>query len=110
MSRYLGSRLRLIRKLGNLPYLTMKKSNRFSSFDKQNSGGFKKTSEFGIRLKEKQRIKFSYGITDRQLFNYLVKAKKKVGSTGLNFLNFLEMRLDTILFFGLIRSIYYFIF
>lgn len=97
MSRYLGSRLRLIRKLGNLPNLTFKKSRRFSLPNVQSSLELKKISEFGIRLKEKQKIKFSYGITDRQILNYLIKAKKKKSSTGIEFLNFLEMRLDTIL-------------
>lgn len=97
MSRYLGSRLRLIRKLGVLPNLTLKKSKRFSSFAKYNLSEIKKVSEFGVRLKEKQKIKFSYGITDRQILNYLLKAKKKKSSTGIEFLKLLEMRLDSIL-------------
>ena len=51
-----------------------------------------------MRLEEKQKLKFNYGITENQLFNYVKEARRRKGITGLILLQLLEMRLDTICF------------
>lgn len=49
-------------------------------------------------MKEKQKLRFNYGITERQLLNYVKRARKKKGSSGRVLLTLLEMRLDNIVF------------
>nr|YP_009540894.1 ribosomal protein S4 [Phacus inflexus]AYQ93307.1 ribosomal protein S4 [Phacus inflexus] len=98
MSRYRGPRLRIVRRLGKLPGLTLKSSNKLNPPGQHGSITGKKYSQFNIRLKEKQKLRFHYGITERQLLNYLKKARKKKGSSGIELLNILEMRLDNLVY------------
>lgn len=98
MSRYRGPRLRIIRRFGNLPGLTKKISKKTSAPGQHGSSYGRKLSEFGIRLKEKQKLRFHYGITERQLLNYIKKARKKKGSAGKMLLTLLEMRIDNIIY------------
>jgi len=58
----------------------------------------KKTTEYGLRLEEKQKLKFNYGLTESQLYHYIKEARRRKGITGLILLQLLEMRLDTICF------------
>jgi len=58
----------------------------------------KKTTEYGVRLEEKQKLKFNYGLTESQLYRYVKEARRRQGVTGLILLQLLEMRLDTICF------------
>ena len=58
----------------------------------------KKKSQYRIRLEEKQKLRFHYGLTERQLLKYVRIAGKAKGSTGQVLLQLLEMRLDNILF------------
>ena len=97
MSRYRGPRLKIIRKLGDLPGLTRKKSKKINSPGEQGQKN-KKSSEYALRLEEKQKLRFNYGICEKQLINYIKKAKKAQGPTGLVLLQMLEMRLDNIIF------------
>nr|YP_010700316.1 ribosomal protein S4 [Euglena undulata]WCH63460.1 ribosomal protein S4 [Euglena undulata] len=98
MSRYRGPRLRIVRRIGKLPGLTNKVSKKTNS-PGQHGGSFnKKLSQFSIRLREKQKLRFHYGVTERQLLNYIKKARKKKGSSGRMLLTLLEMRLDNIVF------------
>lgn len=60
--------------------------------------GFKKMSQYGIQLREKQRAKFIYGIQEKQFRNTYDKAAKKKGMTGENLLIMLEKRLDNVVF------------
>nr|AIR75621.1 ribosomal protein S4 [Cyclotella sp. WC03_2] len=101
MSRYRGPKLRITRRLGNLPGLTQKKSkklNKPGQHGKILGEGKKKTTEYGIRLEEKQKLKFNYGLTESQLYHYIKEARRRKGVTGLILLQLLEMRLDTICF------------
>nr|YP_010594906.1 ribosomal protein S4 [Stephanopyxis turris]WAJ57641.1 ribosomal protein S4 [Stephanopyxis turris] len=104
MSRYRGPKLRITRRLGNLPGLTQKQSKKTNrpgrpgQRDKNNDDGNKKTTEYGLRLEEKQKLKFNYGITESQLYRYIKEARRRKGVTGLILLQLLEMRLDTICF------------
>jgi ribosomal protein S4, bacterial/organelle type len=70
-----------------------KKSNR-------NPGGNrrKKTSEYGAQLKEKQKVRFIYGVLEKQFRHYFVKASNMKGVTGENMLSLLELRLDNVVY------------
>lgn len=64
-----------------------------------------KLSNYGIQLREKQRIRYMYGMTERQFFNTYKKAVKLPGVTGHNFLFMLESRLDNLVYrMGLART------
>nr|YP_009670890.1 ribosomal protein S4 [Passiflora contracta]QCX30191.1 ribosomal protein S4 [Passiflora contracta]QNM40114.1 ribosomal protein S4 [Passiflora contracta] len=93
MSRYRGPRFKKIRRLGALPGLTSKSPIVESAFSR--SG---KKSQYCIRLEEKQKLRFHYGLTERQLLKYVRIAAKAKGPTGPVLLQLLEMRLDNILF------------
>jgi small subunit ribosomal protein S4 len=101
MSRYRGPKLKISRRLGILPGLTTKKSNKINRPGKDgnaNGDTNKKLTEYGIRLEEKQKLKFNYGLTEGQLYRYVKEARRRKGVTGLILLQLLEMRLDTICF------------
>jgi small subunit ribosomal protein S4 len=104
MARYRGPKLRIIRRLGELPGLTQKKCTRDfppgQHGPKKRSGGNQKSkeSQYAVRLKEKQKLRFNYGISERQLISYVREARKRKGSTGEILLQLLEMRLDNIIF------------
>nr|YP_010736972.1 ribosomal protein S4 [Commelina benghalensis]WEP24881.1 ribosomal protein S4 [Commelina benghalensis] len=96
MSRYRGPRFKKIRRLGALPGLTSKKPRSRGDLKNQLRSG--KRSQYRIRLEEKQKLRFHYGLTERQLLRYVHIAGKAKGSTGQVLLQLLEMRLDNILF------------
>ena len=101
MSRYRGPRLKISRRLGTLPGLTTKKSKKINRPGKDgnaNADTGKKLTEYGVRLEEKQKLKFNYGLTESQLFRYVKEARRRQGVTGLILLQLLEMRLDTLCF------------
>lgn len=101
MSRYRGPRLKISRRLGKLPGLTTKQSNKINRPGKDgnlNSDTNKKLTEYGVRLEEKQKLKFNYGLIESQLYNYIKEARRRKGITGLILLQLLEMRLDSICF------------
>ena len=58
----------------------------------------KKQSEYGIQLNEKQKVKFIYGLLEKQFKKYYVMATKQSGITGQNLLQILESRLDNVVF------------
>ena len=107
MSRYRGPKLRITRRLGFLPGLTTKTSNKRNRPGKDgNSDPGKKLTEYGVRLEEKQKLKYNYGLTESQLFRYVKEARRRQGVTGLILLQLLEMRLDTVCFaLGFAKSI-----
>uniref|UniRef100_UPI0030023AB3 ribosomal protein S4 n=1 Tax=Prototheca paracutis TaxID=2034905 RepID=UPI0030023AB3 len=104
MSRYRGPRLRILRRLGELPGFSQKEITRRmppGQHGKKKMAGFQKQyreTSYAIRLKEKQKLKFNYGVHERQLINYIQKARRKKGSTGEILLQLLEMRLDNIIY------------
>ena len=57
-----------------------------------------KVSEYGVQLREKQKIKRSYGLLETQFRNYFEKATKQKGRTGENLIKLLERRLDNVVF------------
>lgn len=104
MARYRGPKLRIIRRLGELPGLTQKNCTRDfppgQHGPKKAGGGNQKSkeSQYAVRLKEKQKLRFNYGISERQLISYVREARRRNGSTGEILLQLLEMRLDNIVF------------
>lgn len=97
MSRYRGPRLRIVRRLGELPGLS-RKSPRRAYPPGQHGQARRKRSEYAIRLEEKQKLRLNYGITEKQLVRYVKKARRATGSTGQALLELLEMRLDNTVF------------
>ena len=97
MSRYRGPRLRIVRRLGDLPGLTRKAARRAYP-PGQHGQARKKRSEYAIRLEEKQKLRFNYGLSEKQLLRYVRRARRVTGSTGQVLLQLLEMRLDNTVF------------
>ncbi len=109
MARYTGPKLRVIRRIGiELPGLTTRTLTR-----RPNPPGYaasqKKTfkiSEYGQRLKEKQKLRFHYGLTESALRLVFSRAYRMPGDTGRNMLSLLESRLDNLVWrSGLTRTI-----
>jgi small subunit ribosomal protein S4 len=97
MSRYRGPRLRVVRRLGELPGLT-RKAPRRAYPPGQHGQARRKRSEYAVRLEEKQKLRYNYGLTERQLLRYVKRARRATGSTGQVLLQLLEMRLDNTVF------------
>jgi small subunit ribosomal protein S4 len=101
MSRYIGPKLKIVRRLGELPGFCskiIKKRNLYSSNVLAKITNKKNLSEYSLRLKEKQKLRFNYGLSEKQLYCYLKEAKRLKGATGLNLLKLVEMRLDNIVY------------
>ena len=100
MARYRGPRARICRRL-DFPAF---ESSKFSSLRKNyppgqhGDGRRSKLSNYGIQLREKQRIKYLYGILEKQFRTYFKKSVKKDGPTGDNLLIMLESRLDNTIY------------
>jgi small subunit ribosomal protein S4 len=97
MARYRGPRLRVVRRLGELPGLTRKNARRQYP-PGEHGQNRRKRSEYAIRLEEKQKLRYNYGVSEKQLVRYMKKARRATGSTGLVLLQLLEMRLDNTVF------------
>lgn len=104
MARYLGPKAKLSRREGTDLLL---KSARRSISDKakfdtkpgqhgRTSG--QRTSDFGLQLREKQKVKRIYGVLERQFRRYFAEADRRRGNTGANLLFLLESRLDNVVF------------
>ncbi|PPE06136.1 30S ribosomal protein S4 [Williamsoniiplasma lucivorax] len=101
MSRYTESIFKKSRRYG---FSILENGKEFSKGKKRTSApgqhGAKKTklSGYGTQLQEKQKVKFMYGLSERQFRNTFARAKKLQGVTGTNFLILLESRLDNIVY------------
>ncbi|MGL4667589.1 MAG: 30S ribosomal protein S4 [Saezia sp.] len=104
MARYLGPKAKLARREGVDLYL---KSARRSIADKSHfdtkpgqhgrtSG--QRTSDYGIQLREKQKVRRTYGVLERQFRRYFAEASRRKGSTGAMLLELLERRLDNVVY------------
>jgi small subunit ribosomal protein S4 len=104
VARYLGPKAKLSRREGTDLLL---KSARRSISDKakfdskpgqhgRTSGA--RTSDFGLQLREKQKVKRMYGVLERQFRRYFAEADRRRGNTGSNLLALLESRLDNVVF------------
>ena len=113
MARYLGPKAKLSRREGTDLFL---KSARRPIGDKakfdskpgqhgRTSGS--RTSDYGLQLREKQKVKRMYGVLERQFRRYFAEAERRRGNTGANLLLLLESRLDNVVYrmgFGSTRA------
>jgi small subunit ribosomal protein S4 len=100
MARYTGPRSRVARKFGEPIYGPDKHLDR-KNFPPGQHGitkKRKKTSEYGIQLREKQKAKYTYGVLERQFRNTFEKASRSKGVTGAVLLQLLESRLDNVVY------------
>ena len=100
MSRYTGPSWKLGRRLGYSTLETGKElAKRPYAPGKSKDTRAKKPSEYGKQLLEKQKVRFTYGVSEKQFANLFVKAKSKKGVvTGTAFLQLLESRLDNLVY------------
>jgi small subunit ribosomal protein S4 len=96
MARYTGPKTRIARKFGDPIYGPDKNLERKNYPPGQHGMNKKrkKTSEYGVQLREKQKAKYTYGILERQFRNTFEKASRSKGVTGEVLLQLLEARLD----------------
>jgi small subunit ribosomal protein S4 len=113
VARYIGPKAKLSRREGTDLFL---KSARRSIADKakfdtkpgqhgRTSG--QRTSDYGLQLREKQKVKRMYGVLEKQFRRYFEAADRKRGNTGANLLSLLESRLDNVVYrmgFGSTRA------
>jgi len=104
VARYLGPKAKLARREGTDLFL---KSARRSISDKakfdskpgqhgRTSGS--RTSDYGLQLREKQKVKRMYGVLEKQFRRYFEEAERRKGNTGANLLSLLESRLDNVVY------------
>lgn len=99
MARYTGPKSKIARKLGSPifgPDKVLSKKNYPPGQHGNNRR--RKTSEYGIQLKEKQKAKYTYGVLERQFRNLFDKAQRQKGVTGEILLQLLESRLDNVVY------------
>ena len=77
---------------------TMGYGNKKSTRNPGNANRRRKVSEYGIQLKEKQKVKFIYGVLEKQFHKYYLKASHMNGIIGDNMLQLLELRLDNVVY------------
>jgi small subunit ribosomal protein S4 len=109
MSRYTGPRFRIARRLAthDLPGLFVPRELRRTYPPGQHGPTQRiKLSDYAIRLREKQKLRAHYGVSEKQVRRYMVAAKAAKGNTGTNLLVRLESRLDNVVFrLGFTRTI-----
>tara|TARA_B100000700_G_scaffold312278_1_gene395628 strand:+ start:1955 stop:2566 length:612 start_codon:yes stop_codon:yes gene_type:complete len=100
MARYTGPRARVCRRLEFPVFESPKFGNPRKNYPPGQHGNSRrrKLSNYGIQLREKQRIKYMYGLLEKQFRNYFKKAQAKDGPTGHNLLITLESRLDNTIY------------
>ena len=99
MARYTGPKTKIARKFGEAIFgadKVLAKKNYPPGQHGQNRR--RKTSEYGIQLKEKQKAKYTYGVLERQFRNLFEKAVRTKGVTGEVLLQLLESRLDNVVY------------
>ena len=99
MSRYTGPRLKKCRALdADLPGLTRKRRKRTYPPGQHGNNFRRKVSDYGRRLTEKQKIRFNYGLGEKQLRRLVSDARRSQLSTGDKLMELLDRRLDNVVF------------
>ena len=99
MSRNTGSVWKKSRRLGFSVLETGEELTRRNTIPGQHGNARRpKLTNYGIQLQENQRIRHTYQLSEKQFYNTYLKASKKAGSAGENFLVMLESRLDNIVY------------
>ncbi|MDO4703803.1 30S ribosomal protein S4 [Tannerella sp.] len=99
MARYTGPKTKIARKFGEAIYGADKVLSKKNYPPGQHGNNRRrKTSEYGVQLREKQKAKYTYGVLEKQFRNMFEKASRSKGITGEVLLQLLESRLDNIVF------------
>ena len=104
MARYTGPKCKLARREGTDLFLKSARRSLDSKCKldtKPGQHGVKsgaRTSDYGVQLREKQKLRRMYGLLERQFQRYFVEANRRKGSTGTNLLQLLESRLDNVVY------------
>ena len=104
MARYTGPKCKLARREGTDLFLKSARRSLDSKCKldtKPGQHGVKsgaRTSDYGVQLREKQKLRRMYGLLERQFQRYFVEAARRKGSTGTNLLQLLESRLDNVVY------------
>lgn len=99
MARYTGPKTKIARRFGE-PIFGEDKVLQRRNFSPGQHGQNKrrKTSEYGVQLREKQKAKYTYGVLEKQFSNLFKKASRLKGITGVILLQLLESRLDNVVY------------
>jgi len=101
MSRFTAPRLKVMRSLGvDLPGISRKTIESRPNPPGQHGAkaSRRRLSDFGVKLKEKQKLRFNYGLTESQMRKLIMHARKGNNPTGEQLLQLLERRLDNVVF------------
>lgn len=99
MARYIGPKSKIARKFGEAIFGPDKVLSKRNYPPGQHGNSRKrKTSEYGIQLREKQKAKYTYGVLEKQFRNLFEKASRTKGITGEVLLQLLESRLDNVVY------------
>ena len=112
MARYIGPKCKLARREGTDLFLksarrALDSKCKLDSIPGQHGARKSRLSDYGVQLREKQKIRRIYGVLERQFRNYFAEASRLKGSTGENLLKLLESRLDNVVYrmgFGSTRA------
>lgn len=112
MARYLGPKCKLSRREGTDLFLksrarSLESKCQIDKIPGEQAGKAKRLSDYGLQLREKQKLRRIYGILEKQFRNYYFEAARIKGSTGENLLQLLECRLDNVVYrmgFGATRT------
>ncbi|MEJ2060950.1 MAG: 30S ribosomal protein S4 [Gammaproteobacteria bacterium] len=112
MARYIGPKCKLSRREGTDLFLksrarSLESKCKLDKIPGQHGDRRTRVSDYGLQLREKQKLRRIYGVLERQFRNYFKKAAQRKGSTGENLLQLLECRLDNVVYrmgFGVTRS------
>jgi len=103
MARYLGPKLKLSRREGTDLFLksgvrAIDSKCNIESAPGQHGARRGRLSDYGVQLREKQKVRRMYGVLEKQFRNYYKEAARRTGNTGENLLQLLEQRLDNVVY------------
>ena len=98
MSRFTGSSWKVSRRLNYSISETGKELIKRKTAPWQHGAKRGKLKEYGIQLQEKQKVRFTYDVSEKQFVKTFNEASKMPGMTGVNFLKLLEVRLDNLVY------------
>lgn len=103
MARYLGPKLKLSRREGTDLFLksgvrAIDSKCKIETTPGQHGAGRARISDYGLQLREKQKVRRIYGVLEKQFRNYYKRAARIKGNTGENLLQLLEQRLDNVVY------------
>lgn len=103
MARYIGPKCKLSRREGTDLFLksgvrSIESKCKIDQLPGQHGAGRKRVTEYGLQLREKQKVRRMYGVLEKKFRLYYKEADRRKGSTGVNLLQLLESRLDNVVY------------